>query len=419
MLDMTIRRHLLRGSGLLAAALLCVAAACGDDDDGVGDGGGADIDGGIGDDAAAPGNDAAPADDGAPGGEPDGSPVELALCDRPGVPPATGYVDIAPATDILPLCGPRILVADDGSEALVVLDVATGQELLHVTLPGAPVDLELDANQGAVYVALRDRSRLARVDLVTGGLSEILLPEPAMSLALGPPGRLFASIEGVAVYDIDVVYVDIERDEVVERFAGGFPPGLGFQKFLVYDRAGDRLVSASESSSPSTLVSYDFDPVRVTLSERVARNDVGSNGQSLAISPDGAHVAYACGSGNGSYDIWDFHPEDMESRGEWDTGPYPRAATFSRDSTLVAATNGYVLQLFSVATHERLGEWSPTYSGCDYSDIREAALSPEADILFGYAHCGFDSDRGQVFWTMMDEGPIALAAARNEGSASD
>ena len=395
--DRTVR-HRLRGFGLLTAALLCAAAACGDDDDGGRDGAGADADAATGDEDGAPGGDAAPggADAGA-----DAAPVDLALCDRPGAPPATGFLDIAPATDVVPLCGPRVLVADDGSEALVVLDIATGEELLHVTLPGSPVDLELDAFRGVVYVALRDRSRLARVDLVTGELSEILVPEPAMTLALGPPGRLFASIEGVELYDIDVVYIDTERAEVVERFAGGFPPGLGFQKFLVYDSSGGHLVSASEGTSPSTLARYVFDPARVTLSEQIVRTDIGSNGQSLAISPDGAHVAYACGSGNGSYDIWDFHPEDLESRGEWNTGAYPRAATFSRDSTTVAATNGYMLQLYSVATHQSLGEWTPPLSGCDYDQLRTIALSPEADILFAYAHCGFESDRGQLVWLTM------------------
>ena len=136
----------------------------------------------------------------------------------------------------------------------------------------------------------------------------------------------------------------------------------------------------------------------MTLSEQIVRTDIGSNGQSLAISPDGTHVAYACGSGNGSYDIWDFHPEDLESRGEWNTGAYPRAATFSRDSTTVAATNGYMLQLYSVATHQSLGEWTPPLSGCDYDQLRTIALSPEADILFAYAHCGFESDRGQLVW---------------------
>jgi DNA-binding beta-propeller fold protein YncE len=395
MLDMAVRHHRLRGLGILTAVLLCGAAACGDDGDGADDGAAAD-DGAVGDDAAAPGNDAAPGDAAV-----DGGPVDLALCDRPGVPPATGFLETAPATDVVALCGPRVLVADDGSEALVVLDIATGEELLHVTLPGAPVDLELDADRGAVYVALRDRSMLARVDLVTGELSQIPLPEPAMAVALGPPGRLFASIEGVELYTIDLLYIDTGRAEVVERFAGGDPPGLGFQKFLVYDRNTGRLVSASESSSPSTLERYAFDPERVTLSDRLVRDDVGSNGQSLTISPDGTHVAYACGSGNGSYDIWDFHPEDLESRGEWNTGAYPRAAAFSRDSTVVAATNGYMLQLFSATTHESLGEWMPPLSGCDYDELRAVALSPEADIFFAYANCGFDGDRGQLVWITM------------------
>jgi DNA-binding beta-propeller fold protein YncE len=324
------------------------------------------------------------------------------------VPPATGNLDIGPATDVVPLCGPRVLVADDGAEGLVVLDVATGEELLRVTLPGAPVDLELDADQGAVYIALRDRSRLSRVDLVTGDLSEIRIPEPAMSLALGPPGRLFASIEGSAPYDVDVLYIDTERAEVVERFVGG-PFGLGFEALLAYDRVGDRLVSANEGTSPSTLVRHVFDPASVTLSERLSRNDVGSNGQALAISPDGQHVAYACGSGNGGYDIWDFHPEDLESRGEWNTGPYPRAAAFSSDSTLVAASDGDLLRIFSVATHLRLGDWMPPFVGCGYSQIRAVALSPEADILFGYSHCGFDNERGQLAWTLMEGGSIEPA----------
>ena len=63
-----------------------------------------------------------------------------------------------------------------------------------------------------------------------------------------------------------------------------------------------------------------------TEGETLVLRDAGGNGQDLAVSADGAHLAFACGGGNGpGYSVFDFAPHDfLTTNGEWTTGAYPR-----------------------------------------------------------------------------------------------
>jgi Tol biopolymer transport system component len=112
--------------------------------------------------------------------------------------------------------------------------------------------------------------------------------------------------------------------------------------------------------SGDTLASMSYSPANKAFTLLSTVSD-GENGTSLTLSPDGRHLAYTAGGGNGnpSYTVWDLDASDItQHSGEWDIGPYPSAADFRHDSRTVAISGGYELELFDLASHASMGGWS-------------------------------------------------------------
>lgn len=151
------------------------------------------------------------------------------------------------------------------------------------------------------------------------------------------------------------------------------------------------------------LVRYGFDPNLRTLTEVEALTGSCENGQDLAISPDGAHVAFACGGGNGpGYSIYDFSSTDMSYvYGEWVTGPYPASVAFDPTGAYIAATDTNNILLFDTATHVLLRTYPLDLSDCSYSGNVKVRFSRGGDMVFAYAACGFWNDSGKLFWVVL------------------
>ncbi len=121
----------------------------------------------------------------------------------------------------------------------------------------------------------------------------------------------------------------------------------------------------------------------------------GGNGSDLAISPDGGHVAFPCGGGNGpGYTIFDFSSSDLTvTFGAWNTGPYPSAAAFSPDSAVLVASLGSAVKRFDAGTHALLD--SHGLPDCVPGMLSRVAVSPSGAIL--YAVCSNDN-AAHLYW---------------------
>jgi hypothetical protein len=251
-----------------------------------------------------------------------------------------------------------------------------------------------DPATNSVFVGVASATFLAKLDLTTGAGSAIPLPAAAEGIADAPSGRVLVKVSppsGAAV-----VVVDAASGTIAGTIRGS---GNGFDSLIAFDAARSELVMAAAHVSPSTLARYsvDFTTYTATQAQLVY---AGSNGQEVAVSPDGAHVAFPCGGGNGQtgYTIFDFSAGNLTATyGAWNVGAYPRSATFDPTSRVLAATNGQALELFDVATHTELQAFALNLGGC--GEVTRVRISRGGRIALAYAQCGTaGAPTGRLFW---------------------
>ena len=297
-------------------------------------------------------------------------------------------------SDIVPLCSGRVLAADSTNNRLVVLSTETGAELYVIPLTASPKAISLDAASRTLLVIYSGNNSLGVVDLDTGDVTQIDVGAESSSVAAGPPGIAFVAPASSSRDWFDVGVVDLASSSVVSRSPGTRQP---YRPVLRFDPVFSRLAVGDRGLSPSSLSTLHYDPATRALS---SENTVegGSNGQDLMISPDGLHIAFACGAGNGSggYTIYDYSPSDLTSAGAWDTGAYPISAAFSPDNQLVAAF-GMELRLYRVDTHAPVGA-NVRLPHCAYSDGKFARWMGDGSGVVILTLCGFDADTSKILY---------------------
>lgn len=306
-----------------------------------------------------------------------------------------GVLSIGPSDAVAALCGGRVLVGDKVQSLIREIDLKTGGTVASYALTAAPGDIVVDRETNKAYAALVSSSHLARIDLASGQVTEIALDAPALRLALGNDGLVFASLDDDATWpDRPMALIDGAAGVVEATIVDDF------DVLIAFDRPGSQLVVGDLGISPSSLNRYAFDPVAKTLTHLEERWNSGSNGQDIAISPDGDHIAFPCGGGNGvGYTVFDFSTDDFDvTFGEWSTGPYPRAAAFGPGGKTLVASNGDEVILFDAATHATLKTFPLPSAGCSYSTMKRVSVSPGGKIVHAVVECGFDGDTGKLFW---------------------
>jgi len=172
---------------------------------------------------------------------------------------------------------------------------------------------------------------------------------------------------------------------------------------LAYDRATRTIVMSATSGS--WLERFKFDEQTFGLTEGTMVMNAGTNGQDLAMSPDGRHVAFVAGAGNGNgYAISDLRTQDFSVvDGEWATGPYPRSAAFSPDGKYLAATDGRRLLIFSANTHQLIDEVTQDQTNCYYYTHQRVAFSRGSRIAFLLTASCDESARtpGRLTWLVV------------------
>jgi DNA-binding beta-propeller fold protein YncE len=195
--------------------------------------------------------------------------------------------------------GSRLYVGTVGQDALAVIDLATLEPLDPIPLPVAPYDVEAGAGN-RVYVTPRRDS-----------------------------GTDIMQVDG-----IDGTYM------------GDFSGGVLVYRAGLLDVSPDlqSLFFVNRGLSPGTLAEFDISTADASLVWKNAHGALGSNGQDLAVSRDGMFVSYACGSGNGGYDIFKLSTQDYSLAAEFETGAYPREIVYGPNDHFVYTvhTQGHI-----------------------------------------------------------------------------
>lgn len=291
--------------------------------------------------------------------------------------------------DFLALCEDWIVYGDRTRNRVVLERFGAAGPTRIWQMPSTPGRMARLAGSAQIFVALEDADALAVVDLSTEAVRTASISGPAQDLAVSPQGQVFVSLRTGEISVLDARSLTSLGTRRLQR-----PFDL-----VAVDPSGRRVFVANRGISPSTMVRMGFDPSSAELSveQESEHGALGSNGQDLEISPDGLSILFPNGGGNGpGYTITEFRADSFARNGSFDTGPYPRFATWRPDGRFVIATNGFAIFVFDASTKVPLGEFSAR-ANCSYESIRKVLFSRSGEYFYGLSDCGF-RDEGALFY---------------------
>lgn len=238
-------------------------------------------------------------------------------------------------SDIVAGNDPELVYAiDEDNQVLYAISTSIQEIVDTIALPDPqPVAMDHSPADDKLYIVSAFSGDITVFDLSSFQISKL----PFSSTKNGGDIAVAPSLRRIFVlsprgYDADLTILDIESGAVLlEDAVGG--------SSIAIDENSQMIFTGNSGLSPSTIRKYDIGNDNLQLVQTI---QAGSNGRKINISPDGLHVVYPCGGGNGpGYTIYDYNSQDLNNVfGEWDVGTYPKNAAFSPDGSVLFGTNG-------------------------------------------------------------------------------
>jgi YVTN family beta-propeller protein len=160
--------------------------------------------------------------------------------------------------------------------------------------------------------------------------NSLFIPQQPQDVVLGNNNRLFV-LGSDSIFQIDAT----SGASAGPAITGGAVSIYAGALEISPDR--NTLYYGNYGVSPSTLYKFRVTTSTPELLLQTPFGEAGSNGQDLTLSHSGAFISYACGYGQGGYQIAKFRTSDFATLGTFYTDAYPREIAFSPDD-LVAYT---------------------------------------------------------------------------------
>lgn len=276
----------------------------------------------------------------------------------------------------------QVFISDPATGEIVVTDY-NGKVVKQLTsLPGV-TGLELSADSGTLYAAVRDADEIAVIDTATdtAGTPYTVGGQP-VSVALAG-GRLWFGYGSSGVGHLGSVDLADAQHQVTLDQAGGW----SVAPLLDAAPGSDTLLTGEPGGSPSTVTSYDVTSGTPT---RLASAQVGSNLRDLAVTPDGKDVITASGS---PYEHPVFKTADMAPDGSYASDTYPNAVAVAPDGSVAAGVDGwYNPDIFVYkpggTTALRTYDFPNTGNSSGADELADSALAwaPDASRLFAVSY---------------------------------
>jgi hypothetical protein len=268
----------------------------------------------------------------------------------------SGKYGIDYASYIVPLCNGWILYGDLTNNKVQAVNVLYGVVGNSYQLGAVPGDLAYDATTGFLYATLSGASSLAEINLNNGVVTNIPLAAPAIHLAAASNGYVFASLStNYNSPNEAICYINGNTGTVLGTASVA---SFNANAYIACNSAGTTLYVGADGCSNCTTYQFLFNTSTYTLTTQyTASGTYTTNGEEMDISPDGNHLAWVNGGGNGvaapnNYSILDLYTTNINnSYGDWVTKPYPTSAGFDPFSSNITTTNDADLQVWSVSTH--------------------------------------------------------------------
>ena len=304
-------------------------------------------------------------------------------------------------SDMVATNDPEFVYAiDEDNQALHLISTSNQKIVETLSLPDAqPVAMDYSPEDDKLYIVSAQSGQITVYDLVTSQLSQLpfsdsknggdidVAPLLRQIFVLSPNG-----------YDSYLTVLDMDSGAVIlEDAVGG--------SSIAVDEHNQMIFTGNRGLSPSTIRKYSVGSDSVKLEQTV---QAGGNGREIGISPDGLHIVYPCGGGNGAgYTIYDYDSTDLNNVfGEWDVGTYPKGAAFSPDGTVFFGTNGSAydnyLYVMEAATYQQIRKLEFPNAD-DY-----AVVTPNSDgsVVVGFSYDSYaDDDHSLYFFTDVKPDP--------------
>ncbi|KOV63613.1 hypothetical protein ADK64_20800 [Streptomyces sp. MMG1121] len=276
----------------------------------------------------------------------------------------------------------QVFISDPASGTIVVTDY-NGKVVKQLTsLPGV-TGLELSADSGTLYAAVRDADQIAVIDTATDTPgTPFTVGDQPVSVALAG-GRLWFGYGTSGTGHVGSVdLADVQHQVTLDQ-----ADGWSVAPLLDAAPGSNTLLTGEPGGSPSPVTSYDVTSGTPT---RLASADVGDNLRDLAVTPDGKDVITASGA---PYKHPVFKTADMTPDGAYASATYPNAVAVAPDGTVAAGVDGwYNPDIFvykpGATTAVRTYDFPNTGSSSGADELAASALAwaPDASRLFAVSY---------------------------------
>ncbi|MGW7238929.1 Ig-like domain repeat protein [Streptomyces sp. NPDC054804] len=278
----------------------------------------------------------------------------------------------------------QVFVSDPSNGKIVVTDYS-GNVLKQLTTNLSGVTgLELSADSGTLYAAVRDLDAVAVIDTATDTeTTRYTVGDKPRSVALAD-GKLWFGYGGDAEGNIGSVDLTNDQHEVTLN------QDSSWYSAPVLDAAPgtDILVAGDRDLSPASLSSYDVSSGTATQLAHI-RTD-GSNLNDLQVTPDGKDVVVASGA---PYYHQVYRTSDLNEDGKYTSTAYPNAVAIAPDGTVAGGSFAWYdpdIYIFHPGSSEAVRTYdfpnTGTSSGADTLADGGLAWTPDGSRLFAVTY---------------------------------
>ncbi|MEN8906080.1 MAG: cellulose binding domain-containing protein [Clostridiales bacterium] len=293
-----------------------------------------------------------------------------------------------------------IIIASDSSNNIVYkINTVTKKLLKSYQVNDKPNKIAYNPSSSIIATTQGTSNNLSIINTKTGSIDYFDVGHMVVDIDFISERKLAAIIKIGYSYEISIIDIDNKENFIhtgTEEYQNRLQ--VSNASFIICKKDDKTIYCGNSGISSSTLVKYQYDETLNKLI-KIEKTYKGSNGQDLAISPDGKHLAFPNGGGNGEgYTIHDIKTSNIsEIYGEWNTGSYPTSAMFSADSKYILATNRSNLVIYNVDDYTVYEELENNSN----NDIKKVGLSKD----FKYAYAITDNGKLQIYNIKVPELP--------------
>jgi hypothetical protein len=304
--------------------------------------------------------------------------------------PATGTRTLERTDALVALSDTTALVGNRVSNRLEVLDLCSDELRWGWQLPSAPGRVAIHRSSRLLAATLSGATSVALISLDSPDVQVLDIPEPAVSVAIGNEGTVFASLDDGSPGDQLLAILDGDSNTL----AG---PLLDDGAFLGYHHGTDRLFAAGRYGA---LRAYEYDRETRDLSAAEASGDTGYPCYEVVVAPDQSRLFMPCSNSTTPTPPTqgaDFDPENLaEPFGYYASALSAAAAAYSPGSSrLFAGTSSRIVEL-DAASHTEIGTFPATFNAL-------LSVAPSGRVLYAVKQKLVFEEGQTLTWFVRDE----------------